>query len=199
MKVWIDIDGVVANFQKRFFSIANGMWPGVVPRNYVPSDYDFSDILTAKQSDEIWAWIKTIPNFWLRCEPYNLDAIALRSWLPRTQHEIFFITSRKSTGGVGSRPQTILWLYEQCLYPLDKPPTVIAVASSKEKKKYIEEFRIDYGVDDLPATVNDLNMLPWHHCYLMNRPYNQLSNQARVHSLQEFLDIVDSAARSQDT
>jgi len=119
--------------------------------------------------------------------------------MQNTNHEIYFITSRKSTGGVGSRPQTILWLYNHGLYPKNNPPTVIAVNGAKEKRKYIEEYRIDFGVDDLPSTVIDVNMLSWHHCYLMNRSWNQNSNITRVNSLQEFLDIVDSFGRPEDT
>lgn len=193
MKIWFDMDGVLSEFGPNAIRVANDLWPHrKVPRNYVPKDYDYTDLFSAAEWNAIWDEIKTTPDFWLRQGCFHANVSALRTWMHSTNHEIFFITSRKATGGVGSRPQTILWLNMYGLYPKDHRPTVIAVNNAKEKKKYIEEYKIDFGIDDLPSTVTEANMLSYHHCYLLDQPWNRDSNEARVESLQEFLDIVDN-------
>lgn len=193
MKIWFDIDGVVSDFVSNAIDVANDLWPGSVPLTYVPQNYNFTEVLREAQWQEIWAKIKTIPNFWLRQRPIYRNVAELSVWMEHTDHELFFITSRKSTGGVGARPQTILWLHQYGLYPENDPPTVIAVESAKDKKKYIEEFRIDMGIDDLPSTVTEVNMLPWHSSYLLSQPWNQECNLTRVNSMAEFLDIVEAS------
>lgn len=192
MRVFIDLDGVVCDFYSGLFRIANELWPGIVPNNYWPTDYDCTDIFNDRQWDDIWIEIKKAPDFWKRVPAIEENVIALRTWIKKDGPEIYYITARQDTGAIPAYQQTVEWLIHHGIYP--PHAWLIVVKNPAEKSNYIEKFKIDYGIDDLPATVNVLNMISWHHCYLLNAPHNQNSNQRRVSSVQEFLDIVDLAA-----
>lgn len=193
MRIWFDVDGVLANFEKNVAQVANSIWPGKVPPDFRPDTWSYDGVFTKDDWNRVWDDIKTIPNFWLRAAPIQENVSALRTWLrpEQKQHEIFYITSRMPTGGVDSKSQTQLWLHKHGLYP---EATVIAVNKPEEKKEIIRRYEIDLGIDDYAPTVGSLNELPEHHCYLLSQPWNQNTNQTRVNSLQEFLDLVDSAA-----
>jgi hypothetical protein len=194
VKVFIDLDGVLSAFTTNLVRTANEIWPNKLPLDYVPSDWDYIDVFTKEDWSVFWETAKKIPDFWLRQTPIVKNLLPLQKWIKTTKHQIFYITSRIETGGISGYEQSAQWLIRQHIYP----PTaqLIVVPKSTDKKKYIIEYNIDFGIDDLPATVADLNLLPWHTSYLLDQPYNQNSNQGRVQSLQEFLDIVDSSAQN---
>lgn len=200
MKVWFDCDGVISEFGSNAIRVARSLWPDFkLPPDYEPSDYGYTDLFSAKQWDAIWAEIKTIPDFWLRQMPFAASTSALRIWMNYgwgRYQDIYFITSRRSTGGVGSRPQTILWLYEQGLYPKNRQPTVICVDGAAKKIDHITELGLQFGLDDLESTVAATNLVPGHQCFLMSQPWNRSANLPRVKSVREFLDVVDRAAQS---
>ena len=194
MKIWIDLDGVISAFTPNVIRVANELWPNKLPLDYVPQDWNYTEVLSKDEWDKIWEVAKTIPDFWLRQTPILANLFALRMWLKTTKHQVFYITSRMNTGGTSAYQQSAQWLIRHSLYP---PTAQLRVTKNPgEKKKIVEEYNIEMGIDDLPSTVQDMNMLSWHHCYLLSQPCNALSNQARCQNLQEFLDIVDSASES---
>jgi hypothetical protein len=195
MKIFFDIDGVLADFTGNLALVANELWPGKIPPKYSPSDWDYSGVLTKPEWNQVWDKIKTIPNFWYRSEPIRDNVEKLSKWLRQTNHEIFFITSRMDTGGTGAKAQTLLWLHNHKLCPdgaAETYPRIIVVSHAYEKAEYIEKHRIDFGIDDYPPTVSALNNISGHKCYLLDATWNQDSSEPRVESVQEFLDLVDS-------
>lgn len=194
MRLWIDLDGVISSFTSNAVRVINELWPEKnLPADFVPADWDYTGILEKKDWSIFWDHARSVPDFWLRQPPIEENVSALRTWLKETEHQVFYITSRIDTGGMSAHLQTAQWLIRNNIYP----PEVSLIVAGKppDKEKYIREHSIDYGIDDLPATVSAVNMISWHHCFLLDRPYNrEISNQARVYHLQEFLDIVDSAA-----
>ena len=195
MKIFIDLDGVISDFVANAMSAAADVYPDIeLPKNYQPKDWDFTDIFTKRDWDTIWTYIKELPDFWLRSKPIQENTVALRTWLKTTKHQVFYITSRMSTGDQSAYQQSAQWLIRHSLYP----PTaqLIVTANPGQKKQIVEYHGIEMGIDDLPSTVGDLNLLSYHHCYLLNQEWNQNSNQARCRNLQEFLDLVDLAAES---
>ena len=194
MKVFIDLDGVLADFVQNVIPVANELWPNLLPADYHPPDWDFSDKFSSQDWDTVWGEIKKIPDFWFRAKPIESNVSALRTWLKSTEHQVFYITSRIETGSayLSAHMQTAQWLMHHDLYP--SWARLIVVTSAEKKTEVIASNGIDYGIDDYAPTVNALNMISWHHCYLLDQPWNQSSNQSRVSSVQEFLDIVDLAA-----
>ncbi len=165
MRIFIDVDGVLASFTENVVQVANDLWSERnIPSDYMPKDWEYSDLFTCEQWKEIWAEIHNIPDFWLRSFPIESNVYDLSEWLDRhPEHEPYFITSRRDTGRVSARAQTQLWLAEYGLYP--EHAHVIAVTDPKDKKFWIEKYKIDMGIDDYPPTVSSLNTLSWHHCF----------------------------------
>lgn len=194
MKIWIDIDGVLSAFTPNVVQIANELWPGKIPLDYFPRDWDYSDVLSKEEWDEIWQNVAKIPDFWLRQQPIEPNVRALQSFLAEDRHQVFYITSRHDTG-TPAYQQTAQWLIHHDLYLM--PARLVVTKKPSEKKQVVQEHNIEMGIDDLPSTVADMNLMSWHHCFLLDAPYNQTTNQARVHSLQEFLDLVRTSASLQ--
>lgn len=198
MKIFFDVDGVLSDFTRNVIQIADNLWRGSVPEGYIPTDWNYSDLFTAEQWDKIWESIKAEPNFWLKSRPIHDNMVALRHWRYKNpQHQIYYITSRVETAGYDAQKQTELWLWQQGLH--EGKERVIAVRKADEKKAVVAEHGIDFGIDDYIPTVQALNQLSGHQCYLLDASYNQDSNQTRVHSVREFLSLVDAEYRIRES
>ena len=192
MKIFLDVDGVLANFEQNVIGVANSLWPGKLPLDYVPQNWAYSDVFSTEDWSKVWEEIKTIPDFWLREPPISDNVSALRTWMHLCpDHEIFFITSRIDTGGIKAADQTREWLYNLGLR--DSRTHVIAVKRAEEKKQIVADLKIDIGLDDYAPTVEALNTIPHHYCFLLDRPWNRESKQPRVHSVKDFLNMTHPA------
>lgn len=187
------MDGVISEFGPNAIRVAESLWPDFkLPCDYEPKDYGYTDLFSPVQWDAIWTEIKTIPDFWLRQEAFDENVSVLRTWIAETGHEIFFITSRRDTGGKSAWLQTSLWLHN---HRLIRPNCFVeTVDRAADKKDYIKHWGIEMGLDDLPSTVEAANTIAGHQCFLMSQPWNREANLPRVKSVREFLDIVDRAA-----
>lgn len=193
MKIWIDIDGVLANFEKNINGVVNSIWPGRLTAGYVPKDWHYADVLAKNEWDDVWSAVKKIPDFWFNSPTIEENVSTLRTWIETAAHEIFYITSRMPTGGVDSKAQTQLWLHKHGLY--DGRQVVIAVDHASDKKEIIERYEIDLGIDDFTPTVQSLSSLSEHKCYILSQPWNaDATGLDRVSSMKEFLEIVDSVS-----
>lgn len=195
MKISFDCDGVLACFEKNVIQVANKMWPDMnIPEDYVPRDWNYTDLFTKYQWSDVWEEIKKIPDFWLREPAMEENVAALREWIPTVDHQLFFITSRIPTGGVDPKAQTQLWLHKHGLFREDKPPIVIAVNSADQKKEYIAKYGIDMSIDDLASTVESCKLIPKHQAVLLNRPWNaKIECDKRVDTVKEFLCMSEYA------
>lgn len=191
MKIFFDLDGCLTDFTSNLITVANSLWPGKMPPDYIPTNWNYTDVLTKQEFSEIWDEIHKIPNFWLRQKPYEENVSVLRSYLKTTQDEVYYITSRMDTGGVSAEKQTQTWLRQNGLFDFGCPKKLIVVTKPSEKKQWVEARGIDASLDDYVPTVASLNVLPWHHSYLLSRPWNPESTLTRVNSVQEFLEQVD--------
>jgi 5'(3')-deoxyribonucleotidase len=192
-KICFDMDGVLASFEKNVIKVANARWPGKLPEDYVPEDWDYKDKLTKEEWTQVWADIQMIPDFWMR-QPEIPEAVeALLEYRQNSKNPIWFITSRIPTGGISARYQTQLWLMKHRLISYHNMETsrVIAVIKAEDKQKWIEEFKIDVSIDDLAPTVERHNKIQGHKAYLLRRPWNRhCIDQPTVHSVKEFLEKI---------
>lgn len=193
MKIFIDCDGVIVDFESNISRVVNALWPGRIEPGYRPPDWDYSDKLNKSDWAAVWSEVRLLPDFWLRAQPIYQNVKDLKTWLKESPgHELFFITSRIPTGDVYPDAQTKLWLHIYGI--LQDGMRVIAVSRPEEKRYQILKHRIDIGIDDYAPTVADLNTIPTHSCFLLSQPWNQDSDQPRVESLRQFLSMVPKLA-----
>ena len=190
MRIAFDCDGVLTCFEKNVYLVAEELWPGKMPENYVPRDWDYTDIFTKKEWSAVWAKIKTIPDFWLRQPEMPESVQALKEFRILNKADIWFLTLRQQTGGVSAKYQTQLWLLQRQLIGIGDLEKVIAVAKPEEKEQYIRYFGIDYSIDDLGDAVERHNSIPDHKAYVLDQPWNQECKEPRVFSVKQFLEII---------
>lgn len=190
MRIAFDMDGVLTYFEKNVYLVAEKLWPGKMPKGYVPKDWDYTDIFTKNEWNMVWDAIGTIPDFWLRQPEMSENVEALKEFRMVNSSPIWFITSRRNTGGVSAAYQTQLWLLQRQLIGISDTPKVIAVPKAEEKAPLISQLGIDVSIDDLGTTVERHNRIPNHRAYLLDQPWNQDCKEPRVYSVKEFLEII---------
>lgn len=197
MRIAFDCDGVLTCFEKNVYLVAEELWPGKMPKGYIPTDWDYTDIFTKKEWNEVWAKIKGISDFWLRQPEMPESVQALKNFRITNNTPIWFITSRMATGGVSARYQTQLWLLQRQLISIGDLEKVIAVTKPEEKEQYIKDLGIDFSIDDLGTTVERHNRIgghtscrEQHQAYLLDQPWNQECKEPRVYSVKQFLETI---------
>lgn len=193
LRLSLDLDGVLANFDKNFIDVAETIWPGKIPSNYVPADWDWTDVVSASDWNTVWEKVKTIPDFWLRSPAYEQNIAELQDFLkdfPETR--LFFITARIRTGEVSARSQTEQWLGKFGLWPRGKLSTVLT-SRPEGKIELMREANIAFSLDDKKETVAACQMLINHEAYLFSQPWNQDSDLPRVYSIKEYLEKASQA------
>jgi len=113
MRIGIDVDDVVCNFQKRFVALLHEMY-GRPSLDTAPVDWDWSNCQVSKE-EMAAAWVKAADtnNLWAKLEPlpsFDYDTIMLlRELIYR--HDVFFVTNRFETPGASPMKQTKHWFY----------------------------------------------------------------------------------------
>lgn len=191
MRIMFDMDGVLASFTANVIEVANSIWPGKLPLDYVPSNWDYTDVFTKDEWNQVWDTIHNIPDFWLREPPIPESVKALKEFRITNKSPIWFVTSRMKTGGVAAKYQTELWLLKHGLIRLSDTSKVIAVNKPEEKLKIVEDLQIEVSIDDYAPTVERHNKVVGHTAYLLDQPWNQGVNVGpRVYSVKEFLETI---------
>lgn len=155
IRVAIDIDGCLANFQQRFLDTAKRKGYSDFPthwtqwRSWLPPDIKggFGDLFDEIEEDELW---------WGEISPYD-DA-----HLPVAPDA--YLTARPVSSAV-----TENWLSR---HGFPEAP-VYTVGVDNSKVPIMREKGIDLLVDDRPKTFDQVNQEREKTCLLMNRPYNQ--------------------------
>jgi hypothetical protein len=193
MKVSFDIDGVLANFGANVAPIINEKWPNKVPADPQPNDWYYTMYgLTREDWGPIFDVIKKTPNFWRREPAYktNVDS-AIRFIHSNPEVTVYFMTQRPDTEGGTAYDQTLDWLVDHNLYPFDKEVTTpIIVKDPSEKAGLMKKLEIDFSIDDKQETVTQCNSVSGHRAYLLDRPWNQISTEPRVYTVDHFTDII---------
>lgn len=148
LKLGVDVDGVLADFNRGYLSILEHVsggkkcelsTSGAEPNCWHwPERYGY----TKAHADEAWRVIKASPMFWASLPPY-LETEAVISTLRELyahEHEVYFITNRM---GLHPHAQTLGWLMNQG-FPL---PTVLV---SEDKGPIAKGLKLTHFIDDKP-------------------------------------------------
>lgn len=207
MKIAFDIDGVLAHFGARVIEAANTLWPGKLPLNFVPSNWNYEGHLTPFEFGEIWTYIKNRAYFWEDIPSLSgvqdlQDFLMRRRSTEEPRDELYFITARAITKGDPPLAQSSHWLQIHGLWPRDGFSTVIPVAEPTHKKDLFRGLGIKYMLDDYAPTVLELNQIDGMHAFVLDQPWNRYADTLpRVYSVAEYLDqirIIENRTRAKD-
>lgn len=198
MRISIDLDGILANFGSAVVHSANKVLGKNIPVGYEPRDWDWSEYLTKKDWDVIWADIIHTPGFWANLPAYKDNCADLRQFLfdnMGNYPEIYFITARTRTKD--KEPiavQSKRFLDKNNIFNTGTQMVILPVDKTHKKADLMKALGIKYSIDDHGPTV-DLcnNSIEGHKAYVLDRPWNKEYDLPRVFTLGEFLNKVRTA------
>lgn len=192
MRIGVDVDGVLADFNARFIERIIG----VTDRDLFPArpfdipcwDYPQFYGYTEAENKAIWKNIESDPLFWASLPPLAGAIANLVHLTDRISDgdEVYFITSRP---GIGPKQQTESWLRAHAF--VVHHPTVLI---SSQKGLCAKALKLDKYIDDRWENVVDVSNthLPTA-TYLQDQPWNRNEDSdaigvRRVSSLMEIFD-----------
>lgn len=195
MKISVDLDGVVCNFSEQIVAVANSIWPDRLPQGYESPQYGYKDNFSKEDWGEVWRVIRKSPAFYEHGPAYEDNIASLRNFLAnQSGHEIYFVTSRRDTGGVSVAIQTQRWLTEHGIYGTyasSNYKAIIPVSSPDIKKFVMADLDIHFSIDDMGTTVEQCSVVQGHRAFLLDRPWNRDKDYGiRLSNLDEYFDIV---------
>ena len=136
LRLGIDVDGVVADFQSAFRTLAERELG--LPASASETGLSKPDV------DRLWRVVADTTNWWLDVPAYEPDQIKRLYAQARTARwEVFFMTSRPPSAGDSVQLQTQVWL-ERHGYFL---PSVLTTPSGA-RGEVARSLRLDLAVDD---------------------------------------------------
>lgn len=186
MRIGLDIDGILADFNRSYMALLveltgeDKFGPDYVPTTWA---YPTSVGYTKENETDAWEIIKH-SNFWSILDAYpGVDEFL--SNLP-TNHDYYFITSRP---GERAKLDTEDWFMQ---HGVDLPTVLI----SSEKGECCHALNIDLYIDDKNENVLDvLDKSPSTDVYMLGRPWNSQQSVndfliPRLATLTEFLEAI---------
>ncbi len=168
MKLGIDVDGVLADFNTAFIEriiaiTGKDLFP---PRPFDIPVWDYPQYYgyTEAEISAVWARIKADSYFWARLPVYPDTHDVLKLLARRySGDDIYFITSRP---GIYAKQQTETWLRIHECY--DRPTVLISGA----KGLCADALGLDKYIDDHWENCVDVARLGTTQTYLLSRPWN---------------------------
>lgn len=134
LRLGIDVDGVIADFQTAFRTLAE--------RELRISAKDVE--LTKTDVDRLWKIVGTSANWWVGLLAYEPDQVSrLYAEARRGRWEVFFLTSRPASAGDSVQLQTQVWL-ERLGFFL---PSVLTTPAGA-RGEVARSLRLDLAIDD---------------------------------------------------
>ncbi len=193
MKIAIDADGVLTDFNSGFCALADRLFPGRGIATHIPQNWDDLGGLTRAEQGAVWSEIGRTFNFWLNLPSYPESLVAYDDFVRGCcdfPHDLYVVTSRSPSAGDSLTGQTADWL----LTHLMVAPQVIVVKRKGHKRRLYEVLGIEYSIDDNFETFTNCYGLAGHRAFLLDRPWNQGEAWGRrVATLAEFFERVTNA------
>jgi 5'(3')-deoxyribonucleotidase len=182
MRIGIDIDGVLADFNRDYINrclqvTGRDLFP---PRPFEITTWNYPESFgySAQEVSAVWESIKTDPLFWYGLEAYPDagESITQLAYLERVEgYEVYFITARP---GVRVKQQTESWLKGLCAMPQYCPTVLI----SSHKGICAKALDLDAYIDDKDLNVYDVVQNTDARTFVMDRPWNRNIKHERYES-----------------
>jgi hypothetical protein len=192
IRVMIDIDGILANFDEGYKEVLKNNFNINIDTNII-RDWNYSDAypeITKEIDKKAWEIMNSDPYFWINLPPHRnnvrqISLIATNTDLPIC---IYYVTARVTSTSYNTVfYQTKHWLKTAKLW---ENRCFGGLIFSKEKSKVAEALSLHYAIDD---KVSNLDNFP-KSCktFLYTRPWNiNYPNElTRVKDLKEFFSII---------
>jgi hypothetical protein len=136
LRLGIDVDGVIADFQSAFRSLA-ARELGVTAKNVEAE-------LTKADVDRLWKTVAAAPNWWVSLQAYEPDQVGrLYTESRHGRWEVFFLTSRPTSAGDAVQLQTQVWLENHGFFL----PSVLTIPAGA-RGEAARALRLDLAIDD---------------------------------------------------
>ena len=192
MKIGIDVDGVLADFNKAFIDrtvqvVGKDLFP-IRPFDIPCWDYPQHFGYTNPECSTVWENVKQDDTFWYQLFPYD-GVPEFLSQLNSAEHDIYFITNRP---GVYVKSQTESWLEFHNFGLQTEAFSYPTVLISAEKGLCAKALGLDLYIDDRTENCLDVNhMSPKTRVVMLARPWNTEQNGiARLGTLSEFAMLI---------
>ena len=181
----MDIDGVLANFDRGFLDVLNRVYGKEYTEEDLENkrDWDYFktlEDLTLEQENDAFKYLGEW--FWLRLEPYDQKAMLAISLLSE-KHNIYFITDRHPN----PTKELTLWQTRKWLEHFNISPA--GVILTKEKPQACKLLGLEYFIDDNVKNVNNINKTDTK-CFVMNKSYNSKCKAERIYSIWDYISII---------
>ena len=186
MRLAIDLDGVLAVFERNFVQVLREVGCQV---EFPLDSPDFPDVwdwpqkwgATPAEVEAAWDIVKQSPRFWYLAQPRpttHADLSALR--LAETHgHDLYFVTNRP---GTSAKRQTEDWLIAR---GWGSCPTVL-ITGIGAKHLVTRALEIDAYIDDMPENLEGHTRRT--QLFLFDKPYNRESSlYTRVTTVSQML------------
>ena len=164
MKYGIDLDGVLADFNRGFTILMNQV-AGTRVTNPKLDCWDWPNKYWPKADiDKAWVVIRGNPDWWRQLQPYEPSRFHPLQQASLQGHELYFLTQRP---GPGVKEATESWLISNGIYR----PTVLM---TPDKGPVAAGLHLDALVDDRPENIHDvLNATLHTKCFIWDAPWNE--------------------------
>lgn len=184
MRLGIDIDGVLADFNRSYVELfaKRGHTVTLPPQTWY---YPEAQGIPADVIKDVWDEIANSKNFWTTLSPLASPAERARLFRVNLSHDIYFITTR---AGVNVKKQTEQWLRVH----LDIPSPTVLICPG-DKGAVAESLSLDAAIDDRDKNLMSYDVVGTVDVYGIRQPWND--TQIRkfnywVDTVHEFLDRV---------
>lgn len=175
MRIGIDIDGVLADFNSSFIQTVIAVTgedkfpprPFDIPTWHYPQYFGYSEEVMDYKKGPVWAAIFENPSFWSSLIAYPKVPLFLLILASDTVHDFYFITNRD---GIQVKNQTERWLNAK---GFPRPTVLISGA----KGLCAQALKLDVYVDDRWENCLDVKeKSPSTRVFILDRPWNRLGD-----------------------
>lgn len=196
MKIGIDVDGVLADFNKSFIERVIDVTgkdlfpprPFDIPTWHYPQAYGYTDAEMKYPDGPVWKTIADDPSFWYQLFPYD-GAVEFIARLDSSVHDLYFITNRP---GTTAKSQTENWIEFHNFGLQSEAFSYPTVLVSPAKGLCAKALNLDLYIDDNTDNCLDVNHTsPNTRVVMLARPWNTAQpGILRAESLPQFEALI---------
>ena len=181
-KIAVDIDGVLAQFNKAFVALLEREEIASLPFDYEPTAWDYTPELTPAQLEAGFKALQESTVFWSQLDAYTENVQAVRRAVLRDRFDVYFVTARMDTKGESALAGTKMWLQQHSLMQMNT--SIVVVKHASYKPSVYAALGVFASIDDhypsVVAATTTENVWKGHQGTLLARPWNNEEGRAGV-------------------